>query len=1290
MENSDLLAPLPGLAVLSGLGRANARFDGALAAMQGHARTDVAGLPTSAAAWLIAQAAARRGRTMLVVTADADSARSVAADLGFFLGGERPEGDEAAAEAGSEAGTGRVRLLPASDASPFADVAPDRRAAMERLATLFHLAQGLPCQVVVAPVGALLRRVPPRDALIERSLVIAAEGEIDREHLLAVLEEGGYLRTPVVEDPGTYAVRGSLVDIFPPHSRFPVRIELDDYLVMSVKRFAPDDQRTLEAVDRVFVHPAREALLGTRETALARHRVRELCDAIDLPTRTTKQLLDDLEHGRTVLGVEGLLPGFYEHLDTVFDYLPEGCAAVVLDPAGVHRAVQEELEIANADRDAKVSARAPAFPLEALLADADELARALGARPLTLVHRTAVVGAPDAHESALAALEHVAPDSVLDLGAEDQGPLVAELSQRRAGQGRDDALRPLAERTRAWLDAGLRVLLAARTRTQAERLGSLLRSYDLALAGKPAPFTPALLKQRPPRAVEVVIGSITSGFVLATEALALVTEEEIFGTRAHRKREGAKSRRKKSAADAFVEDLRQLQPGDFVVHSDHGVGKYLGLEKKTLGLTKGEEMRGVSATSVEVLVVEYAGGDRLFLPVTRLHQIQKFAGAEGHAPKVDRLGGQTFAKTKAKVQKHVQEMADELLRLYAQRAATERPSLPPADRSYAEFEATFPFDETADQMRAIEDVLSDLERGHPMDRIVCGDVGFGKTEVAIRAAFRVALAGRQVAVLCPTTVLAQQHYQTFVGRMRPYPVVVEVLSRFVDAKEQTRILQRVKEGKVDILIGTHRLLSKDIHFKDLGLLVVDEEQRFGVTHKERIKKLRAEVDVLTLTATPIPRTLHLAVGGLRDLSLITTPPGDRRAVRTFVTRWDDHLLKEAITRELSRGGQVFFVYNRIEGLYERAQRLAQLVPDARLAVAHGQMGEAALEQTMTDFVQGRYDILCATAIIESGLDIPRANTILIDRADTFGLAQLYQLRGRVGRSRERAYCYLITPPPNTLTEDARARIEALERFSELGAGFQVASLDMELRGAGDVLGAEQSGNVTAVGFDLFLHMLEEAVAQLRGEPVVRAAETELTLETPPLPRRGLRGRRRPSALVLQAVRERRVRIGRRGPRRGAGRPVRTAAAHGPHLRPGHGAADRAARDAGPRMRGDAGAGDSAPPRGHDPRPREGDGQGGAPPQPLAPQPRHEAHAPVRSRVGGRSARSSRDGAPGARGPAQDAAVSCVRSTGGSRPDAGTTRAPRPAPGAPRRASTTRSAAPARSPRRGTCAPGPRG
>jgi transcription-repair coupling factor (superfamily II helicase) len=1065
-------------AIESAMSRATARLDDAVRAIVTQRRVDLSGLPESAAALVLARAQAVHKRPILVVTPDTEMAGRAVSDLELFSGLADSDGES----------KGEVLCYPGHENSPFVDVAPDRRASMQRLAALFHLAEGLPLKFLVAPLSALARKVPPRDAIAKRSMVVRAEEEIDRDALVTVLVEGGYMRVPVVEDPGTFAVRGALIDVYPPHAERPARIELDDYLVMSIKRFDPDDQRTLESVPKLHVHPVKDALYGDDEIALAKHRVRTLCDAIDLPTRNTRQLIEDLESGRLYLGIDGLLPAFYRELDTLFDYLPPDVLTVVLDPTSSIEHAVDTLETARRDRDAKMAEPRPAFELGAHYLEENELEARLVSGPLALVHRIAALGRG---EGPFAELETI-PGEVLHLGAEDQAPLVAELKHKRGVHGKEDSLAPLAARTRAWLDEGLRVAFTARTSTQAQRLASLLKGYEVPVVE--SAFSSALLDSPSDGRAHVMVGNLSAGFVMGVEAFAVVTEEEVFGTRAHRRRAQGKESKKNKKARAFLEDLRQLEVGDYVVHADHGIGKYLGLERKALALSKDEEMRGMRPAGVEVLVVEYANGDKLFLPVTRLHQLEKYSGAEGHKPKIDRLGGQTFDKTKQKVQKHVKQMADELLRLYAERMAHQREPLPSADRAYAEFEATFPFEETSDQAKAIDDVLGDLEERRPMDRIVCGDVGFGKTEVAIRAAFRVAMSGRQVAVLCPTTVLAQQHANTFADRLRDHPIRVEVMSRFVDKEKQSEILTAAKDGKVDVLIGTHRLLSKDVHFKHLGLLVIDEEQRFGVTHKERIKKLRSEVDVLTLTATPIPRTLQLAVGGLRDLSLITTAPVDRRAVRTIVTRWDDHLIKEAINRELSRGGQVFFVYNRIEGLYERAHRLQELIPSAKIAVAHGQLAEGTLERTMTDFVEGTYDVLCSTAIIESGLDIPRANTILIDRADSFGLAQLYQLRGRVGRSKERAYCYLITPPPSQLTEDARARIEALERFSHLGAGFSVASLDMELRGAGDVLGAEQSGTVAAVGFDLFLHMLQEAVAELKGEPITHAVDTELTLD----------------------------------------------------------------------------------------------------------------------------------------------------------------------------------------------------
>jgi len=1065
VENDSLLA---------GLSRASARLPDARAALEAGGRVDFAGMPGGVLSMLLASTQAEA--PSLVITPDGEVARRVAADLSFFLGQRAHEGD--------------VLLFPSLDASPYLEVAPDRRAMMDRLGVLFHLARGLDTRFIVAPAATLARRLPPREAVIARSAVVRAEEELDRDELVELLSEGGYLRVPVVEDPGTFAVRGALLDVYPPRARYPYRVELDDWLVLSIQRFDPDTQRRVDEVDSLFVHPVRDTLLGPAERERAARELRELCDEANLPTRQTRQRLEELESGRISYGLAALLPAFYERLDSLFDYLPAGTHRLMLDPAACVAAIREEHDDASADREARVREGAPAFALEAHYASEVELMTRLSEGTLGLCHRYAALGQADSSEGELATLETCAA-APLHLGGESQALLAGEIKARRKAGLEGDVLMPLVERALGWLDAGMHLVFTAHTGAQAERLRSLLKSYEIPVEKEITAFDRAFIETRPTGKARVVTGSLSDGLLLASEGVVFVTEEEIFGARTRRRKKHA---RKGKASAAFVEDLRELQPGDYVVHHDHGVGRYIGLEKKQIALSAYERMQGLEARGVEVLVIEYAKSDKLFLPVTRLGSVQKYAGKEGHAPKLDRLGGQSFAKTKAKVKKAVRKLADDLLRLYAERAAATREPLPAADRSYAEFEATFPFEETPDQANAIDDVMADLEASRPMDRLVCGDVGFGKTEVALRAAFRAAMAGRQVALLCPTTVLAQQHFLTFRDRFADYPLRVEVLSRFVSKKKQTETLTALKDGRVDVVIGTHRLLSKDVHFARLGLLVVDEEQRFGVAHKERIKKLRTRVDVLTLSATPIPRTLSMAIGGLRDLSLIKTAPVDRRAVRTFACRWDDHLIREAIRRELSRGGQVFFVYNRIEGLYERAQKLSVLLPEARICVAHGQMKEGELERAMSDFIDGRFDILCSTAIIESGLDIPRANTMIVDRADIFGLSQLYQIRGRVGRSRERAYCYLVTPPPSRLTDEARARMEALERFTELGAGFHVASMDMELRGAGDVLGAEQSGTMAMVGFELFVAMLEEAVAELRGQPLERRVDTEMSFD----------------------------------------------------------------------------------------------------------------------------------------------------------------------------------------------------
>ncbi|HEX6765233.1 MAG TPA: DEAD/DEAH box helicase, partial [Polyangiaceae bacterium] len=774
--------------------------------------------------------------------------------------------------------------------------------------------------------------------------------------------------------------RGAVLDVWPANAEHPVRAELYGDLLLSLKLFDSDDQRTRGEIRSVWVPPARESILDEAAQTRARGALRALCDESSYPSSKARALIDDLVLGRSFFGSEGYGPAFAELVPLV-SYLTPGTALVIEDPPLLFRELERELDQARAAAAGR--APVPHFPVEALYADFAQLENTLASRSYVAAHRIGVAGGGGS--DLRARLEDVPPDAP-NLLLRAHTELSTAMRLARSSQGKHAALEPLAERIRSWQEHGLSVVPVARTETQAERIGQLLEHRGLALEVKTAP--------------------LSRGCLAPLESLVLVSEEEIFGPRAIRHAPRRRSSR------ALLEDLRALAPGDHVVHVEHGIGKYVGLER-----------REVNGIGLDLVVVEYLGGDRLFLPVYRLGQIQKYSGGEG-TPRLDRLGGQTFARTKANTERRVRQMADELLKLYAERAAQKKTALPPPDDDYATFEASFPFEETRDQATAIAEVVSDLKSEKIMDRLVCGDVGFGKTEIALRAAFLNATNGRQVALLCPTTVLAQQHYLTFTQRFSEWPLVVRPLSRFQTKGEQLETVKGLRDGTVDVVVGTHRLLSKDVHYKNLGLLVVDEEQRFGVTHKERIKQLRSNVDVLTLSATPIPRTLQLAIGGLRDLSTISTPPVDRRAIRTITSQFDPNLVANAVEQELSRGGQVFYVFNRVDGIYERAARLQTLVPNARIAVAHGQLDEETLEKTMLDFVRGEYDVLVATAIIESGLDIPRANTIVIDRADMLGLAQLYQLRGRVGRSRERAYCYVIVPPPSELSDETRARIEA--------------------------------------------------------------------------------------------------------------------------------------------------------------------------------------------------------------------------------------------------------------------------
>jgi transcription-repair coupling factor (superfamily II helicase) len=1040
-----------------------------LEAASGRSSTRACGIAGSAGVFAALTLAQRTAACVWYVVADSEAALVAAADAEFYEREREQRSGASTAHSNAAPGPSRLGAAPvvlATDDPPWAAVFPDRRSTMQRLATLSGLALGARPRLVIVSVEALLRKTVPPEYLRERCRIVRRGTPLDLEGVARHAVELGYQRVPLVEDPGTIAVRGGLLDIWSPGADEPCRIELDGEQVQRLRSFDPEKQETREDLDEYSIVPCIECMLSSDLERQIKSRIGDLADAINWPSKQTKALVDRLLEGRPFIGSAEYLPAFCDPV-SVLDYLPASTPIVVEDAVQVLSAVRAEE--ASLRRSAAAVEPGPHFGYEQLAFDETALEELLSAHPVAALLRLAQSSSTTTLP--LDWLEQAAEDTP-SFGASSHADLTRAIATMRKESGAHGALGPLVERFHAWHDAGLEINIIARAETQLDRVAQLLNHRGLRVQRDPAGAAQHRDGTLRPR---LLVGNLARGVVLPAERRVYITEEEIFGQRSHRR---AKRDR---PADSGLEDLRNLAPGDFVVHVEHGVGRYLGLERRQIG-----------PTAVELIAIEYQAG-KLYLPIYRLNQIAKYSGGEAQ-PKLDRLGGLSFAKTKAKVQRRVRQMADELLRLYSERMVTEKEPLAERDDDYAEFEATFPFEETRDQSTAIAEVLTDLESTKVMDRLVCGDVGFGKTEVALRAAFRVAMAGRQVALLCPTTVLAQQHAATFSARLADWGLEVRALSRFTRPADGRDILLGLKRGTVDVIVGTHRLLSKDVDFKQLGLLIVDEEQRFGVTHKERIKQLRGSVDVLTLSATPIPRTLQLAVGGLRDLSMISTPPVDRRAIRTIIAKSEPEILRDAIQRELDRGGQVFYVHNRVAGLEERAMRLHQLFPNVPLVMAHGQMAEAALERAMLEFVSGEAKILVCTAIIENGIDIPRANTLIVDRADLFGLSQLYQLRGRVGRSKERAYCYLLVPSLSELGDEARSRLEVIERFTELGSGLKVAALDLELRGAGDFLGAEQSGFVASVGFELFCHMLRDAAAEIKGSPPRNDVEPELAFD----------------------------------------------------------------------------------------------------------------------------------------------------------------------------------------------------
>jgi transcription-repair coupling factor (superfamily II helicase) len=934
-----------------------------------------------------------------------------------------------------------VVVFPAWDCLPYDRVSPNPDIVGRRIEALTRLLEPAPgARLVVATVNALLQRVAPRAALAGAGFRAAKGGRVDVDALMAFLARNGYVRSQTVREPGEFAVRGGIVDLFPPGTEEPLRLDLFGDELEAIRAFDPMSQRTTGERASVELGPMAELSLDEASVARFRAGYRERFGAVldDDP------LYEAVSAGRRHPGTEHWLPLFHERLETLFDYLPG--AAVSLDDqaeaAADARFVQigeffeARRQLQSVERKADVPVYKP-LPPDLLYPTRDELDALLAGR-------------------AVVALSPFAPP---------EGVQAIDAGGRRGRDFADARTNPdvnvfdaVKEHLADVRKAGRRPVVAAWSAGSRDRLLSVLEGHGIpGLAA--ADDWPAVGRMAPGTAAVVVLG-IEHGFVAGDAAV--VTEQDILGDRL------ARPQRKKRRAQNFIAELSTLSEGDYVVHVDHGIGRYEGLETLV-----------VSGAPHDFLRIVYEGGDRLYLPVENLELLSRY-GSEDTAAQLDKLGGTAWQSRKARVKKKLKDMAEALLRIAAERELRTAPPATAPEGLFDEFCARFPYVETEDQLRAIEEVLDDLSSGRPMDRLVCGDVGFGKTEVAMRAAFCAAMSGMQVAVVVPTTLLARQHYRNFHARFQGLPLRVEQLSRLVSAKDASAVKAGLADGSVDIVVGTHALLSKAISFKRLGLVIVDEEQHFGVKQKERLKELRTDVHMLTLTATPIPRTLQMALSGVRELSLIATPPVDRLAVRTFVLPYDPVVVREALMREHFRGGQSFYVCPRIEDLPRLHDRLAELVPELKVVTAHGQMAASQLEEVMGAFDQGRYDVLLSTNIVESGLDIPNANTLIIHRADLFGLAGLYQLRGRIGRSKVRGYAYFTYAPRTVLSQTAQQRLHVIETLDSLGAGFQLASHDMDIRGAGNLLGEEQSGHIKEVGVELYQHMLEEAVAAARG------------------------------------------------------------------------------------------------------------------------------------------------------------------------------------------------------------------
>jgi transcription-repair coupling factor (superfamily II helicase) len=1010
----------------------------------------------------------KNGQCPVIIADNSDEAESLYRDLAFYLGTT----DVHAAEHG-------LLFLGSDEKSPFEAHSPDPRAVMERIATLYRLSResNHVRALVITPDALSRKHIPPK--CFESNFDYLVSGEsFNRDHVLNRLINWGYNSVNLVEDPGTFSVRGGIIDIFSPYHALPVRVDLFGDEIESLRFFDPSTQRTKIDCEDAILLPAREIIFSDRSIDTSVEEIQGIAEKNLIPSGRISAAIEDIKNRVHYFGIENILAAFHpEGLVSAQEYLPRSRNTIYIygDKETLisdwRKSIAQSIEGQAKAEDGKELF----LPWDRHLAEGDEVFEQILSDQKVLrfpTHHIQIGGETSAKQ--------------LPFKIEKTDAIRAEIIRATRQISEDiDLFKPLTQRLKQWRSQYCTTFLVCHTRGQAERIRSLLepRNLNVRLTLDRIDFTNFFDEQQGSKRFRdhsihawIVLGELSQGFVAPTEKIIFITEEELFGQRVKRHRS------RKPKASSFAADLSDLKAGDFVVHIDHGIGLYHGMTKLALG--------GVDQ---DFLQIEYRGNDKLYLPVHRLRLVQKYASAdEDRKPKLSKLGSTAWTTTKRKAKDTLLKMAAELLRLYSMREALEGFALQPPTNVYTEFEAEFPFEPTVDQQKAFQDVLADLQKPRPMDRLICGDVGYGKTEVAMRAAMIAVLSKKQVAILVPTTVLAAQHYHVFSDRFKNFPVRIGIVSRFQTREEIKRTVQDTKDHKIDIIIGTHRILSKDIQFKDIGLLVIDEEQRFGVAHKERLKKYRSKVHVLVMSATPIPRTMHMSMMGVRDLSVIATPPHDRMAVKTEVHRFSEDVMRDAILKEIRRGGQCFVVHNRVASIASMGTMLKKLVPEARIIIGHGQMAEDELEKVMVRFMAKEFNVLLSTTIIESGIDIPSANTIIINRADRMGLAQLYQLRGRVGRSRVRGYSHFLIPS-GTLSKDARKRIAVLQRFTELGAGFKVASHDLDIRGAGNLLGKQQSGTISAIGFETYQYLLKEAIEELQGSARQAFREPEIQL-----------------------------------------------------------------------------------------------------------------------------------------------------------------------------------------------------